>query len=361
MISLLVTFITSFAVSIFIVRTQKYHGSISGDRVFSGPQKFHSVTVPRIGGLSIGLGIFVATITSYQNNPQGIDRALLLICAIPVFGIGLTEDLTKIISVRIRLFFTASGALLVCLFLNSQIHSLDIPIIDQLLAIPTISIAFTVFTITGLSNAYNIIDGFNGLCSMVGMLTLIALGYMGFKFNDPIIFFSSFTMVSAILGFFLLNYPKGLIFLGDGGAYLIGFWVSVLSVLLVNRHSEISPWFALLVNAYPVIETLFSIYRRKFHQGKSPGHPDGMHFHSLIFRRILNSKSIKSKFDLLDANARTSPYLWVMSALAIAPATLFFYSSSLLIAFMTIFVILYVWLYKKIVKFQTPQWLHWLK
>jgi UDP-N-acetylmuramyl pentapeptide phosphotransferase/UDP-N-acetylglucosamine-1-phosphate transferase len=59
------------------------------------------------------------------------------------------------------------------------------------------------------------------------------------------------------------NYPRGKIFLGDGGAYLLGFWLAELSVLLVVRHPEVSPWFPMLLLVYPIFETLFSMYRSK--------------------------------------------------------------------------------------------------
>lgn len=356
MTSLLLAFFTSFIATILIIRTQKLHGSISGDKDFDGPQKFHTRTVPRIGGLAIGLGIFASIAINHQSTPQGYEKFLILFCALPTFGIGLTEDLTKKVSVRIRLIFTAFGALLACLFLNAQITRLDIPGIDLALTVPVIAMIFTIFAVTGLANAYNIIDGFNGLSSMVGIITLLALGYMGIKFGDTTIIFLSFAMASAILGFFLLNYPRGLIFLGDGGAYLIGFWVAILSVLLVHRHPEISPWFALMVNAYPIMETLFTIYRRKFHQGKSPGHPDGIHFHSLIFRRILNRTRINTELDWFNANSRTSPYLWVLSSLATIPAILFWQQTLILMGFMALFIAAYVWLYKQIITFKTPKW-----
>ena len=358
MISLLAAFFTSFFITILIVRTQKLHGGISGDKDFDGPQKFHTAAVPRIGGLGIGLALFSSIAISYQSSTDGPLKMAMLFCALPAFGIGLTEDLTKKISVRTRLLITAFGAALATIFLNARIIGLDIPIADLAFSIPAVSIIFTVFAITGLANAYNIIDGFNGLSSMVGIITLLALGYIGIKFNDPLIFFLSFSMAAAIMGFFLLNYPRGLIFLGDGGAYLIGFWVGTLSVLLVNRHPEISPWFAVMVNAYPIMETLFTIYRRKFHQGKSPGHPDGIHFHSIIFRRILNPANIQSELDWFNANSKTSPYLWVISSMATIPAVLFWHSTPILILFIALFTLSYVWLYKKMVTFKTPKWMH---
>jgi len=95
MTSLLVAFFTSFIITIIIIRTQTLHGSISGDSNFDGPQKFHTKAVPRVGGLAIGLGIFAACIFNYLASPQDIEKLILLVCALPVFGIGITEDLTK--------------------------------------------------------------------------------------------------------------------------------------------------------------------------------------------------------------------------------------------------------------------------
>jgi UDP-N-acetylmuramyl pentapeptide phosphotransferase/UDP-N-acetylglucosamine-1-phosphate transferase len=357
MVSLITAFFVSFIVTILIIRTQSIHGRISGDIDLNGPQKFHTRSVPRIGGLGICLGIFSAIALRYQDSASNTEELFLFLSALPVFVIGLIEDLTKKVGVRTRLLFTALGALIASLLLGISINKLDILGFDLLIAMPAISIAFTVFAVTGLANAYNIIDGFNGLSSMIGMITLIALGYMGIQFNDPVLIFLSFAMISAILGFFIWNYPRGLIFLGDGGAYLIGFWVAILSVMTVSRHEQISPWFAVMVNAYPILETLFTIYRRKFHQGKSPGHPDGIHFHSLIFRRILNPSHISNELEWFNANAKTSPYLWVLSSMAIIPAILFWYSTPILMGFSIIFIASYVWLYKKLVTFKTPQWM----
>ena len=358
MISLLAAFFASFFTTLLIIRFKHLHGKFSGDHDLLGPQKFHTGSVPRIGGISIAIGILAAILVGLQANGATSLKVTLLLCAIPTFAIGLTEDLTKKIGVKTRLLFTAFAAALVLYFLDISIIRLDIWGIDYLLSIPAIAIVFTVFAITGLANAYNIIDGFNGLSSMVGIITLLGLAYVSYLFQDTAILQLSFIMIGAILGFFIWNYPRGLIFLGDGGAYLIGFWIAALSVLLIARHPSISPWFALLINAYPILETLFTIYRRKIHQGKSPGLPDGIHFHTLIYRRILNTAAAKSKFDFLNANARTAPYLWLLSSFAVVPAILWWQSTPMLVAFTLVFAISYVWLYAKIVRFKTPGWMH---
>ncbi len=358
MLSLLVAFFTSFIATLLIIRLAPLHEHLSGDSDLSGPQKFHKKSVPRIGGVSIALGIFAALITKIIANPSATIELRLLVCSVPVFVIGLTEDLTKKISVKMRLAFTAFGALLLTQLLDVSIGRLDIPGLDYILSFSIISILFTIFAITGLANAYNIIDGFNGLSSMVAILTLLGISYVAFSVGDFTILSLSLVMAGAILGFFIWNYPRGLIFLGDGGAYLIGFWVASLSVLLVSRHPNVSPWFALLINAYPIIETLFTIYRRKIHQGKSPGLPDGIHFHTLIYRRILSPKHIVTEQPWFDANSKTSPYLWTLAGFGIVPSVLWWQSTPILMCFALLFIISYVWLYKRIVIFRTPSWMH---
>ena len=358
MTSLLAAFFASFTATLLIIRFKHLHGQFSGDHDLFGPQKFHLGSIPRIGGISIAIGILAATLVNLQSSITEPLKVILLLCAIPTFAIGLTEDLTKRIGAKTRLFFTALSAVLVIFLLDASITRLNIWGVDYLLGIPLVAIVFTVFAIAGLANAYNIIDGFNGLSSMVGIITLLGLAYVSYLFRDTAILSLSLIMVSAIMGFFVWNYPRGLIFLGDGGAYLIGFWIATLSVLLVARHPSISPWFALLINAYPILETLFTIYRRKIHQGKSPGLPDGIHFHTLIYRRIMNPTAVKSKFSLLNTNARTAPYLWLLSSFAVVPAILWWKSTSILIVFTIVFTIFYLWLYAKIVSFKTPAWMH---
>lgn len=355
MSGLIAAFLSSFVITLFIIRYKHLHLTFSGDSNLSGPQKFHKVAVPRIGGISIALGLLAAILIRTFSPGFNNQELLLFACAIPTFAIGLCEDLTKNISVRIRLFFTALSAFCVIQLLGIQVTSLGISFIDFLFVIPFFGIILTVFAITGLANAYNIIDGFNGLSSMVGIITLLAISYIAYSVGDTMIIFLSLVMAGAIFGFFIWNYPQGLIFLGDGGAYLIGFWIGSLSVWLCMRHPGVSPWFALLINGYPIMETLFTIYRRKIHRGKSAGIPDGIHFHTLIYRRILLPRQHDN---MLSANARTAPYMWVLTGLSITPAVLWWQSSLILMGSCSLFVISYIWIYRSIVLFKTPGWMH---
>jgi len=352
---LLVAFISSFICTLLIIRFEHLHGHISGDIDFSAPQKFHTNAVPRIGGIAVALAITLAIIFRFNKSPNPYIELQFLACALPTFAIGTAEDLTKKIGVKVRLFFTAISAALAIYYLDALITGFGIPWIDNIFLLPGVAVAFTILAITGLANAFNIIDGFNGLASMVGIISLTAIAYINYLVGDLQFFSLSLAMIGAILGFFIWNYPKGLIFLGDGGSYLIGFWIASLSILLVARHPTVSPWFALSVNAYPALETLFTIYRRKIHQGRSPGEADGMHFHTLIYRRVL-----RMQFDIENPksnNSRTSPYLWILSGLPVMASMLWWNSTPALAICCLLFILGYLWLYQKIVRFKTPRWL----
>lgn len=359
MITLITSLLTSFILTSLLVRFEHIHSNFTGDNHFSLPQKFHNTNISRVGGISIFVALVVSGIFRMLFEDLGEHEVIFLVIAsLPAFVVGLTEDLTKRVGIQTRLLGTAISAIFAGYIFNNWITHSGFHFVDSLFLIPMFSILFTAFAVCGLANAYNIIDGFNGLACMAAVISLISISYVGFKVYDPIIFILGMAMIGAILGFFFWNYPKGRIFLGDGGAYLIGFWVAFLSVLLVERNSSVSPIFALLVNAYPIVETLFSVWRRKVLHKRHPGMADNMHLHSLIYRRVVRwDEHEKGRIVSTSANARTSPYLWTLHALAVIPASLLWTSSSLMLVFFVLFIFLYVLLYKKIIQFKVPTWI----
>jgi UDP-N-acetylmuramyl pentapeptide phosphotransferase/UDP-N-acetylglucosamine-1-phosphate transferase len=355
---LVLAFLVSLLTTLVLIRYQHLHQKVSSDHDLLGPQKFHTHAVPRIGGVSIFLALVISAWVA--QSIFSFERGLLLLqicmCALPAFAIGLIEDLTKKMGVKTRLLAIAVSAYMGVYFLNVLITKIQIPGVDWFLSFGIASIIFTLIAVTGLANAYNIIDGFNGLASMVAIISLLAIGYVAFKANDLVLASICLIVIGAISGFFIWNYPRGLIFLGDGGAYLIGYLIATLSILLVIRNPSVSPWFALLVNAYPIFETLFTIWRRKVHQGTNPSLPDGAHFHSLIYRRVIRWATLhESKETAFYAkNARTSPYLWLLSSLAVLPAIVWWQTTWILQCFALLFCVSYVMIYNAVVKFKTP-------
>ncbi len=112
--------------------------------------------------------------------------------------------------------------------MQAVITRTDIPGLDWLVAFPLGALLVTVFVVAGVANAVNIIDGFNGLASMCVVIMLIGLAYVAFAVDDRLIALLALAGVGAVLGFFVWNFPAGLVFLGDGGAYFLGFYVAEL-------------------------------------------------------------------------------------------------------------------------------------
>jgi UDP-GlcNAc:undecaprenyl-phosphate/decaprenyl-phosphate GlcNAc-1-phosphate transferase len=361
MSTLVLAFISSLVTNLFIVQSKKLHLAFTADSDLSGVQKFHAVPVPRVGGIAILFGLLVALFARYFENAEvGLFGLLLLMCSLPAFLSGLTEDLTKKVGVKVRLLATMVSAGLAGYLLNSWLGSVQILGIDNLmLAYPFVAIAITCFAVGGVANAFNIIDGYNGLSSMVAVIILSGIAYVAFQVNDYPIMIAALAMIGALLGFLVFNYPRGAIFLGDGGAYFVGFWIAELSVLLTARHPEVSKWFPLLLCLYPIFETVFTIYRRVLLQKVHPGMPDALHLHQLIYMRIVRP-SVGGHSDAAKAqcNALTSPYLWILTALAVIPAILFWQYHLVLKGFAVLFAVTYVWLYWAIVRFQSPKWMH---
>jgi UDP-N-acetylmuramyl pentapeptide phosphotransferase/UDP-N-acetylglucosamine-1-phosphate transferase len=283
---------------------------------------------------------------------------MLLVCGLPCFVAGLAEDFTKRISPRRRLFFTAVSAALAVWGLQSVITYTAIPGLDWIVSFPLGAALVTVFVVTGVANAVNIIDGFNGLSSMCAMLILGALAYVAFQVGDQSVMWLALAGIGALIGFFVWNYPAGLVFLGDGGAYFVGFYVAEVAILLLHRNPTVSPMFPLLAAIYPVFETLFSMYRRRVLQDRSPGVPDGIHLHSFIYRRVVRWAAGPSRAKALTRrNSMTSPYLWLLCMCAVVPAVLFWDNTAVLASFILLFSVGYTMLYWRIVRFRAPRWL----
>ncbi len=352
-------FIISFIFTMLIVRYAHIHERFSADLDLTGAQKFHTRPVPRIGGVGIALAALgTGTLLWWHDAMQWRGFLMLVTAGTPAFLAGLVEDFTKSVSPRIRLIATMISALAAMWLLDARVVRIDIPWLDIVIAYLPVSIAITSLAVAGLANAVNIIDGFNGLASMVATMMFFSVSYVALQVGDTLVLSIALAMAGAILGFFIWNFPGGLIFLGDGGAYFIGFALAEAVVMLVTRNPSVSAWYPVLMLIYPIFETLFSIYRKKMLRGMSPGIPDGVHLHMLIYKRLMRwAVGSKSERHRLRRNSMTSPYLWLLSLLAVLPATLFWSKTWILALFSAIFIVFYVWLYQSIVRFRAPRWL----
>lgn len=336
------------------------HGRYTYDDQEGRPQKFHAHSVPRIGGIAIFLGFFCALgFSTWIKDIGAWGLLILFLCSLPIFAGGLLEDVTKLIGplMRLTLSFITTG--LGVYLLGSRVIRLDIPFLDILLeSYPAFSLLLTFIAVSGVINAINIVDGYNGLCGVVSAMILASLGYVSYRVGDHFLLAMCTGSIGAILGYLVWNYPRGLIFAGDGGAYFMGFLIAETSVLIVARNPEVSPLFPLLLVAYPVWEMVFSMYRRGILHKKPMDTPDAMHLHHLIYRRLVRWKTDSDDpRDLIQRNSLTSPYLWALASFSVVPALLFWRNDLALALSIASFILIYRWLYRKIAKFDSPSWL----
>lgn len=323
---LLIALAVSLSITVLVVTTQQHHGHLTMDSTL-GVQKFHVHPTPRVGGLGIYIGLLVAWFFVKDQAVEQILKSIVL-AGIPAFAFGILEDLTKRVGVIPRLLATMASGLIACLMTGLSLTRLDIPFVDDAFKWLPVALLFTSFAVGGVANAINIIDGFHGLASGAAIIILCALSAIAFKVGDAPLVVASLLVAAAVAGFWLLNYPWGKIFLGDGGAYFTGFAMAWLAVLLLVRNPQVSPWVCLLVFAYPVIEVLYSVVRR-YLQNQSPGAPDSMHLHSLIKTQIIRKKLPHWRANL--QNAAVSPCIWGFVAIPAGVGVLFYNASPMVL------------------------------
>jgi UDP-N-acetylmuramyl pentapeptide phosphotransferase/UDP-N-acetylglucosamine-1-phosphate transferase len=326
------------------------------DDTLGGLRKVHVSATPRIGGAAVALALFVGAGICMLGVGDVYEWSILLLCAVPGLVWGLIEDFTKRGAVPVRLALTALGGVLAYVLLDARLTKIDVPGIDYLLAMDGFSFAFTVFAVCGTAHAVNVIDGLNGLCGFTTLLASIGLAIVAWMVGDTFVLSVSCVLAASIAGFLVVNFPRGRIFLGDGGAYLVGLVLGVLSVMLVHRNSEVSPWFSPVLLAFPLWETLFSMYRRKV-RGHSTGRADALHLHFLVYRRLVRWRGKHGNpFDYARRNSLASVCMWTLPLICFACALVFWNDSAALMIAGWTFNAVYVVIYFCFVRFKIPAW-----
>jgi len=199
--------------------------------------------------------------------------------------------------------------------------------------------------VAAVVNSLNIIDGFNGILGGYSILVCLAISYVAYILDDTLILQINSIIIASILGFFVFNFPRGKIFMGDGGAYFIGFIMSIIGLMLVIRNEEITHWFILLLFIYPLYEIVFSIYRRMIHNIDTT-QPDAKHLHSLVYLKLISCD--RFRHNKLNCNSAVSPFMWLLSLTGIIPAVVWFDNQTMLIISAFMFMFIYTIIYKYI-------------
>ena len=246
-------------------------------------QTMHKKATPRVGGVAI----YAALLLGGLLVPPEITQVYcgVLAATFILFSVGLCEDLGFTVTPRARLLTMALASLTLIALTGIWIPRIGTPVLDAAISHWAIGIPFTLFVTTAVTNGFNLIDGVNGLSSSTAVIGAIALAGISTAAGVMDLAYVAIAFSVAILGFSLLNFPFGLIFLGDAGAYSIGFFLSWMGIIALDRIPDLSPWAVLLVMFWPLLDTMLAIYRR-FVGAKDHMAPDRLHVHQLVMRAL---------------------------------------------------------------------------
>ena len=341
-----VGFAVSFFVSVVLVLTKHLHCHLTAD-THEGIQKIHTAVTPRVGGIAIFLGAMLGWYVAPPNFFGGLFWTLL-VASIPAVFFGLLEDITKQVSVRTRLLATMACSIVGYALTDFSISDLNVYVLDWFMQFTLVSLLFTAFAVAGVANSLNIIDGFNGLSTGTALIISAAFYGMSVEVGDIQLAYVCALTFSTALGFFLVNWPWGKIFIGDGGAYFVGFVIAWVAVMLMERHSEISAWAPMLVCGYPVLEVIFSMLRRQ-RRGLKVGAPDRLHLHSLFMRRV--TRRLFPSASKLAQNSITGGVLLVCNIPPILMAMNWYTNTPLLMVCFALTAFVYSAIYARLTQF----------
>lgn len=280
----LIVFLFSATICIMILLTRDLHLPLAlrrGD--VTAVQAAHKRPTPRIGGLAIILSLVpIAFFIPIEINAN---FWLFTTSILPVAFAGFAEDLGYRVSPLIRLMAAAASSAVAIILLDAWLPRTDVPGLDQLMAWAPFAWVFTIFACAGICNAFNLIDGLNGLSSGIGVITAIGLSAISMETGYTYLAEMNVLLISALLGFLVFNFPFGKIFLGDVGAYALGHLLAWFSIALLLHVPELSTWAVLLVFFWPIADTFFAVYRRR-RAGRRTDMPDRLHYHQLVMRAL---------------------------------------------------------------------------
>jgi len=297
-------------------------------------QAIHSDITPRLGGVII----YFCFCLSYL-----LDKNYLIfkfsLTLFPLIFLSLFEDLYQNIKPSYRLINSILTSFIFLIYFNEPFPNIEIPYLDIIFNNYYFMLIFLALCISGITNGMNILDGSNGSASFTAISILICLFYF-FSKNNNFIFSNVIILIIIFLSIFILfNFPVGKIFLGDAGAYFLGFILACLTIILFHSYPKYPSWGAILILFYPAIEVIFS-YSRKILTNKNPFKPDRQHLHLLIYDYLIKKGFSKHKSNNLVA-------IILLPIYSIGPIVFaFFYNSINYVMLSIIFLIfLYISIY----------------
>ena len=271
----------AFSIALIIASlTPRLHKMLHRRNDTIAVQSAHSRPTLRLVGIACFLTILFG---SFSADISASILFNLIIAGAPLFIIGLIEDFGIHMSPKKRMAAIASSVICAMYLFDISITQVGVPGLDLILSVHAIAVLFMIFAVSGVVNAFNLIDGINGLASFTAATVALSLSVISIGLGHSDLQHVSVLVMLTAAGFFAVNYPFDRLFLGDAGAYFLGFVLVVIALLLYQRQPEISAFAILLIFFWPVADTCLAIWRRTM-LSTPHDRPDRLHFHQLVMR-----------------------------------------------------------------------------
>ena len=236
----------------------------------------HTTIVPRSGGIGM-FAAFVFGVLLFDIEHS----YLFLIPLSGIFLVGLWDDIRSISSKK-KLFLTACAAIILYQ-VGFDIQHFGTFLGHEIVFNYWVALLFFAFAISGFVSALNLIDGLDGLASVVSLAILCPFAYIGYKYADTFLLYSTLILMSAIGGFLIFNWHPAKIFMGDSGSMFLGFMISIIVVYSIQKD-YITAISTLLLCAIPILDTLIVLLRGALHH-QNPLQADKTHIHHLLLKQ----------------------------------------------------------------------------
>lgn len=264
-IAFLIPVLCALAITPWVITLAKRIGAVDDP----GGRKIHKKVTPRLGGLVVFCSVFISVVTIYLLFPTLLDGVLnnyqstyLTVGGIAIiFFLGFWDDLKSLSpGVKFGIQFIAAALIY---FAGFKISNVTNPVGDGMLNVEMIDFPLTMLWIVGITNAFNLIDGLDGLAS--GVATIACVSIFTISAIEGEIWTAVLTLVlaGALVGFLRYNFSPAKIFLGDSGSLFIGFSLALLSIHSTTKITTgFALFFPMLVLGLPITDTIVSMIRR---------------------------------------------------------------------------------------------------
>ncbi|MED4350990.1 MraY family glycosyltransferase [Schinkia azotoformans] len=276
LITAIVCFLASVALTPLVKKFAIYIGAVDKPN----QRKVHQKVMPRLGGLAIFISMVIGFAIAQPFDDDIATWPILLGATIIVIT-GVFDDRFEI-SPKVKLLgqILAAG---VVIYGGVQVESINLPLFEATIEFGIFTIPFTLLWIVGITNAINLIDGLDGLAAGVSSIVLITISAMAMVMGNTFVVVMGTILLASTLGFLIYNFHPAKIFMGDTGALLLGFMISVFSILGFKSITVYSLILPIIILGVPISDTLFAIIRRIVNK-KPLSAPDKSHLHHCLLR-----------------------------------------------------------------------------